>query len=98
MSEKREWKPPAGYEVFDVTKTPMIAVHEADLRAAGWIREKDAANVLSNENEALRKVLARLLELDHDRPANPLYWRDWWKKAKEEAFALLGSSYPKELR
>jgi hypothetical protein len=81
---------PEGYETFDVTRTPCIAIHERDLRDGGWIREKDAANVLSDENVALRTVLGKLLKLDKERPIDPIYWRKWWDEARAEAEAILG--------
>jgi len=86
---------PAGYETFDVSVTPCIAIHESDLRAGGWIREKDAANVLSDENVALRVVLTKLLELDAKRPADTTFWARWWDETVAEAKTLLGGTYPR---
>lgn len=87
---------PEDYETFDVTQAPCIAIRESDLRAGGWIREKEAANVLSDENVALRTVLGRLLELDDSRPIDTTWWRRHWDEALTEAKALLGSTYPKK--
>jgi hypothetical protein len=83
---------PQDYETFDVTDAPCIAIRERDLRAGGWIREKDAANVLSEENVELRTVLGKLLGLDAKRPAGTTFWKwkKWWDEAVAEATAILG--------
>jgi hypothetical protein len=87
---------PDDYETFEMTNAPIIAIRECDLRASGWIREKEAANVLSDENVVLRSVLGRLLELDASRPVDPTWWRPHWEEVLTEAKKLLGGTYPRK--